>query len=470
MIQLLKDDTCEVCGRCTFACSEKAITFVFGDHGNLQPRIDRDACIECGMCATACKEELFLMQNFFESQYFIGRSKDADVIANSSSGGIFTEIARYVFSSGRGVVFGAFYDAETHMIRHGKADSLEEIQKFRKSKYAQSDWTDVDMDVRAAINQNKFILFTGLPCQVTTVKERYGWYKDIIFVDLFCHGVVGADWFRQYIEMISPEIDEVDFRGEDADKLNNFTLVLYENKKELLRESLGENMLYSMFIQSSGLKHACFHCRYSDKKHVSDITLGDFDDKRILENTEFSLPHLSIVAVNTKHGNKVFSEILEYINVKKLEDKKAINAFYPNHAEQIGSWGYNESIYQQFQCNVKEWGFQMAIWIAGCPYEAELMKKVESKKKESDSLIIYGAGNIGKNFYRLIQLIHPEWKIKCFAVTAEKKNESIAEIPIISIYKLKEIVDDCLIVIAVSEQYRLEIEKTLLDNHLEYFV
>lgn len=172
MIDLKKDNECTVCGKCVLACPAQAISYEIGEYGNYMPVINRDKCKECHICERVCAEQKYgeETENYCEKRHYIGYIDDKKILDQSSSGGIFSAVALWILSQ-QGIVIGASYDEHTLQVRHIAVSNERELQRLRKSKYVQSDWVDSCKMVAEAIQEKKWVLFSGTACQVKTVKE-----------------------------------------------------------------------------------------------------------------------------------------------------------------------------------------------------------------------------------------------------------------------------------------------------------
>ena len=79
-------------------------------------------------------------------------SKNELIYNNSASGGIFSELARYVLEND-GVVFGAAF--VNLKVKHIRIDNLEELYKVQKSKYIQSDLRGLYLICKKELKLNK---------------------------------------------------------------------------------------------------------------------------------------------------------------------------------------------------------------------------------------------------------------------------------------------------------------------------
>lgn len=115
-------------------------------------------------------------------------NRDEIIRKNSSSGGIFYLLAKWTIAQG-GVVCGAKFDQNWEVI-HACAETLEDAMAFMTSKYVQSDTGDVFWQVKAHLQADRYVLFSGTPCQVAGLQSYLGQaYDKLITVDFACHGV-----------------------------------------------------------------------------------------------------------------------------------------------------------------------------------------------------------------------------------------------------------------------------------------
>ena len=172
------------------------------------PCVDEDKCVECGACEKVCpvqkQEEKTCEQRAFLVQY-----KDDKVRLESSAGGAFTAIAETVLEKG-GVVFGAAYD-EKFQVQHVYVENKEDLKIFRNSKYVQSDLKNTFCEVKEFLKNNKYVCFSGTPCQLEGLNSFLGKkYDRLIMVDVVCHGIPSPFIWNKYLEYQKNEIPKVD--------------------------------------------------------------------------------------------------------------------------------------------------------------------------------------------------------------------------------------------------------------------
>lgn len=73
----------------------------------------------------------------FCKKYYASWINNKEDLLQSSSGGIFTALAEYVFEK-NGYVYGVFRDSDTFELSHIEIKSKNELSAIRKSKYYQS--------------------------------------------------------------------------------------------------------------------------------------------------------------------------------------------------------------------------------------------------------------------------------------------------------------------------------------------
>ena len=110
----------------------------------LYPAVDEETCVNCGACERVCPIIHTARENSFEQAAYIVQNKDPKVLRESTAGGAFTAIAKYVLRN-NGVVFGV--ELGTDLAAHHVAVEKEnDLDRFRNSKYVQSSVGGVPTD------------------------------------------------------------------------------------------------------------------------------------------------------------------------------------------------------------------------------------------------------------------------------------------------------------------------------------
>ena len=160
--QLASHDHCTGCGACASGCPKGAVHMVRDKEGFLYPQIT-DGCVGCGHCAHVCPA---LKQREVRSApaVFAVWNEDEAVRAHSTAGGVFTALAEFALECG-GVVFGAALD-EKLQVRHIVVKNKEDLRLLRGAKPIQSELGETYQQVQMYLEQRRFVLFCGTPCQV----------------------------------------------------------------------------------------------------------------------------------------------------------------------------------------------------------------------------------------------------------------------------------------------------------------
>ena len=291
------------------------------------PVIDYKKCIHCNLCKSVCpviKENISSKPLFTYGAY----AKDEKIRSTSSSGGIFSLLAKKIVDSG-GICVGATTNG--HNIEHIAIENVDGIEKLKRSKYAQSDIKDIYIKIKKFLEKGRKVLFTGTPCQVAGLKSfLHNNYSNLICIDIVCHGVPSPLIYSNYLKSLEKDnkckITNINFRSKE-NGWSSFDFVINSDSKTIVSENVYENIYMKAFLQNLILRPSCYECSFKNFKSQSDITLGDFwgveilhkEEKKFLDNKGVSL-----VAINTKKGNDLFIEISNEIYFKKTNIEEAI--------------------------------------------------------------------------------------------------------------------------------------------------
>lgn len=318
------DKTCQECSGCTACmniCPVNAIEMKENKEGFLYPSIDEKKCIDCGLCYKICPfDEKWVSKNQNkEPDVYAIKNKNEEVRKSSTSGGIFTVLAEYVLHKS-GIVYGAAFD-ENMVVNHIRVTTNEELSKLRGSKYVQSNLKDIFKEVKKDLDDQKYVIFSGTPCQVAGLSAFLNKeYERLIKIDLVCHGVPSPKLFRDHIKNIennsSNKVKEYYFRDKTNGWHKHTEKVVFENGNNDYRSDISQAFKY-LYAEHSMLRESCNNCKLCSVKRISDITMGDywgiekkykkFDDNK----------GVSLLLVNTEKGKKIFEEVKDKINYKK---------------------------------------------------------------------------------------------------------------------------------------------------------
>lgn len=320
-IMLCDKENCTGCFACKQACKQGAISIDYSDKGFAYPTINCDLCIGCRACEKACP--IISLQPPYhynsESPCYSAYQKKMDVRKRSSSGGMFYTIAKHILDQG-GVVFGAAWTDKLHL-KHIEAFNEETLEKLLRSKYVQSDTSEVLVQVKQRLDEGKNVLFCGTPCQVAAMKSylRGKEYENLLLVDVICQGVPSPSIFRKYIDEVEAKhhtkIVDVTFRSKKYGWRCGLLLLLLCEDGRTIEVKYGKNTYYRAFLRNYFMRESCYNCQFktSNKGCFSDITLADFwrIGIKVPYKCDTYESGVSAVLTNTPKGVKVFGEIKE---------------------------------------------------------------------------------------------------------------------------------------------------------------
>lgn len=329
---LIKDITqCTGCGACANICTRQAIQMQADENGFLYPAISQKLCINCGLCRRVCpinESELCDKKIGQPLQVLAGYSLFEEERAQSSSGGVFSILAKKIIEEG-GIVCGVELD-ETFKAKHSCASSLEEVKKFRGSKYVQSEIGDIFKQIKVYLENQKAVLFTGTPCQVAGLRNFLRKdYEQLVCVDCVCFGVPSPLVFQQYLEALKLKkgklIRSINFRS----KVNGWTGKKFSFEVEYsdgIHESeiITKNPYHRTFFGGLNARKCCHSCRFKSPVKPGDLTLADFwGVEKILPKMDDG-KGTSLIFVNTDKGIDLLEDVKKQMIYQKIDFRSAI--------------------------------------------------------------------------------------------------------------------------------------------------
>ena len=272
--------------------------------GFLYPQVDTAVCVDCGLCEKACPI-LNKRKSENTAEYACGAYVQDDALREcSSSGGVFSVLAREVLAQG-GMITGAAFE-EDLSVRHIVVDCEAELGRLRGSKYVQSRMEDTYKQIQSLLKQGRLVLFTGVACQVAGLKSYLGCeYENLYTVDVLCHGVPSPKVWKHYLaeqeKRYGARVRTASFRDKRRG-WKNFSMTLeFENGTDY-SEILAVDSYMRLFLANICLRPSCHSCRFKEFPRLSDLTIGD------AWGIEKYMPELdddrgtSVVLVNSEKG------------------------------------------------------------------------------------------------------------------------------------------------------------------------
>lgn len=311
-------NNCTGCTACISICPKKCFTFNKTSEGFSIPQFKPYDCVDCGLCEKVCpckiKSE---KKNSFE--ILLAQSLNENTLRNSSSGGIFSEIANYIIKS-HGVVYGCAVDYKNNYeIKHIRIDNEMEIEKIRGSKYVQSNIEGIFPQIKSDLDNENVVLFSGTPCQVLGLKRYLRKdYKNLITVDFICHGVPSpAVWIKYMNQKVAEfsDFSKISFR----DKRISWSQfgISFTPLNNLKQKPKGKNLFYEKskdpfmkgFLANLYLRPSCHNCIAKGFSSGADITLSDAWGIQNYSHDFNIQKGVSIIAISSEKGKKIIQNL-----------------------------------------------------------------------------------------------------------------------------------------------------------------
>lgn len=330
---------CYGCESCVQVCSKSAIIMVEDREGFRYPWINHEECINCGLCRKVCPHSYPPTRPENEKLAWGGYHKNATVRAKSTSGGAFSAIVD-AWCDENYAIFGAIADGLE--VRHEYITDKSLLDRFRRSKYSQSNIGTAYADVRKFLKERRKVLFSGTPCHIAALKSflRGKEYDNLLTVEVVCEGVPSPWYIRKYVGYLEKRYDdavtEIDYRYPDSKPVQSDEdivpgkwdfQVMQTSFRSGRKEKLDRwfNPFWSVWLQHLISRPSCYECPFASTSRNADITMGD------LWGVHIYCPDLygknggsSLVVCNSEKGKNIWKEAQSEMFGRELEFSTAL--------------------------------------------------------------------------------------------------------------------------------------------------
>lgn len=327
-MDIIEKKDCCGCTACFSSCPTGAISMIPDREGFFYPEIQKSKCIDCGLCFKICKDV-----NYYNEQQKIYACWDNndDNRAISSSGGIFSALARKVLKNG-GYVCAVGYADDKKECLHKIINNESDLDDLRRAKFVQSKKYDIYDRTKQILQKGNTLLFCGTPCEVGGLRQYLRIeYDNLITCDLICGCVSSPKVYKIYIEYLNNKyksnVVSVNFKDKRNGWRGKVIAVKFENGQEYYNSILDDDYCVS-FHSRYNIRPSCFNCKYRDLRKVSDITLGDFwgIEKYVPEYDDNK--GTSFILVNTHKGQEYLNSLEDIISHPMDIDYKEYATLY----------------------------------------------------------------------------------------------------------------------------------------------
>lgn len=294
MKTVCEKNKCVGCMECISICPKSAIV-VKDELSHYNAYINTDLCVNCSRCHSSCQNNRNIEMNE-PIEWYQGWANDVEVRKSSSSGGAASAIERAFIENG-GYVCSCFFD--TGEFKFKIAKTIEELNGFSGSKYVKSNPLGIYEKALKELQNNKKLLFVGLPCQAEAIRNYCSKYEENLYtIDLICHGTPSPILLNDYLTQIGIDIkktDDIKFRLKGSFHVDS-------NAKPTA--SKGTVDRYSLaFLCSVDYTENCYECKFAGIKRGSDLTLGDSWGSKL--SVDEQRKGISLILVQSDKGREL---------------------------------------------------------------------------------------------------------------------------------------------------------------------
>ena len=288
MIQVDDKALCCGCSGCANACPCGCIQMLPDEEGFLYPTVDGKSCIGCGMCEKVCPVIHVQPEVPSEQNGYLVQNLNEQIRAQSTSGGAFSAIAEYILEKG-GVVFGAAFD-EALTVKHRWVDNVDELSRFRNSKYVQSEIGETFRQAKGFLDAGRWVCFSGTPCQIEGLLLYLGsTYNNLITVDVVCRAVPSPLVLKKYLQWQAKkqnrEVANAAFRDKGRfGYCYSMMRVAFKGASSFVAQrGVESDPMLRAFFSNVCDRPSCYSCVFKKRYRVCDLTIWD-----CLEPSRFS--------------------------------------------------------------------------------------------------------------------------------------------------------------------------------------
>lgn len=323
---------CTNCMACYNICPSDAIEMIEDIDGFVYPSIVEDKCTHCGLCSKKCpalnlEQTKEISKRLENPLAYGGYINNEEIREKSSSGGVFSILSKYVLDKG-GYICGARF-TKGGICEHVIVDNWDDLAPLRGSKYVQSNINNCFKEIKKLLELDKYVLFTGTPCQVAGLYSVLGKdYEKLITIDLLCHGTPSQKVFREYLNDITngheTDIKEIKFRAKPDGWRKPYFCVSGEDFSISRRTDDDDYM--SAFTKNMILRKSCTDCQFNRLPRQGDFTIGDFWGVENFNKNIDDDKGTSAILINSTKANNIYSEIKHMFKIVETTTIEAIRA------------------------------------------------------------------------------------------------------------------------------------------------
>lgn len=324
MIKIIEKTDCCGCSACVNACPKECISLEYDEEGFKYPNVCQEECVKCERCVKVCPIINKKSIKKFDQYAYLVQNKDSKILDESTAGGAFSAIAKYIVQN-NGIVYGACFD-DNYKVIHTSAMTLEDLSKFRNSKYVQSDLGKTFKEVKKYLDEDRLVCYSGTPCQIEGLLLYLGKkYDNLVTVDVVCRAVPSPGVWNDYLKLINNdgEIESIRFR----DKTLGYhfsTMEVKYNKNNTQRGGIESQPWLRMFFSGMIIRESCSKCKFRSQYRNSDFTIWDCFNVYHLDKSLNEEKGVTRVLLHTDKAIKIFKIISSDLEYREITIDKAV--------------------------------------------------------------------------------------------------------------------------------------------------
>ncbi len=280
MINITRKEECCGCQACGDICPKGAISFKTDEEGIWYPEVNQDTCIDCHLCERVCPiiNKVGRPDNSIDPKTFILQAPNPVDRLKSASGGAYTLLINEVFNRG-GYVAGHIWNDKAS-VKGFISCKPEDLDILRGTKYLQSDVEGIYKVVKQLLNEGKFVLFSGCPCQTAAMRSFLKKdYDNLLMTDFVCMGIDSPLAFRKYIESLENHHNAkmVFFKAKSKEVGWRYLTnkAQFDNNRSYFGIIDVDANLKATFLNIL-VRPSCYECKFKGFPRNSDMTIGDY--------------------------------------------------------------------------------------------------------------------------------------------------------------------------------------------------
>lgn len=346
-VDIERKRACSSCFACSAVCKRGAVTISQDENGFYKPFVDTAMCVNCGVCRKVCYSHIDLQSREITLKGYYGWHRDPNVLKQSASGGITSAIAQVAIEAGY-IIIGCTYEDREKKAKHIIIKKQEQIRKILGSKYFQSDLSDLFSAVKELPMNTKMVFF-GMPCQVLGVRKflEHAQFdmKNVLLVELFCHGIVSPLVWKSYREQIGIKgVKDIRFRTKAYGwhvPVNEFIT----DQKSIPTDKSGDDF-FTAYYSTGFFNRSCYKCQIKREFVNCDLRIGDFWGERFAKDRK----GVSCILASSRKGEQMLERCKPYFCLYDANPQEILSAqsYNKDHFFDEAQWNENFDLLRRF--------------------------------------------------------------------------------------------------------------------------